>query len=319
MRGATNNTDMILFVCQNETSKKMSPFTSIAVLVALAAWNWAMIDAAPSRVHISQITHLVLRHGERTASRHAPSVWQIDCRAGCVSWQPATVECTPAGHDGRDVTWTCTVPNAPTHLHLVKANVGCEGWDFPDDEYIVAGSCGVEIELENRVAPRQTTTTTTTQHTSTPLGSTGHPARPTASAGEAADLASILFGVGIVMFGLFVVALLVLASCAMAGCCERSSTPPSYVTATVAPPAAAAAAGPVFVASAPSAPVYVASPPSAVHHVHHHDSPPSGLRARHGVSFAPTPPTVTTTTSTSVTTREGETHATSVGATTKRR
>lgn len=48
----------------------------------------------------------------------------------------------------------CTVPNMPDRYDLGQIQVTCEGYDYPDDPYILRGSCGVEYELVIRDASK---------------------------------------------------------------------------------------------------------------------------------------------------------------------
>ena len=36
----------------------------------------------------------------------------------------------------------------PTEFKFGKIQVGCEGYDYPDDPYILAGSCGLEYTID---------------------------------------------------------------------------------------------------------------------------------------------------------------------------
>lgn len=47
---------------------------------------------------------------------------------------------------GRSIQWTCTA-SLPPEFKLGSTDVICEGYDSPDDPYILKGSCGVEYRL----------------------------------------------------------------------------------------------------------------------------------------------------------------------------
>jgi hypothetical protein len=55
------------------------------------------------------------------------------------------------GFDGYDVNWECK-SNLPTGVRLSHVIVGCEGYDQPDDPYILHGSCQAIFSLEGAVA-----------------------------------------------------------------------------------------------------------------------------------------------------------------------
>eukprot|EP00158_Paraphelidium_tribonemae_P002040 Partr_v1_DN25064_c0_g2_i1_m51113 putative transmembrane protein 66 len=61
------------------------------------------------------------------------------------------MQCRNVGSDGRDVQWAChAAPELPDGLKFGFTNVACEGYDYPDDPYVLAGSCGVEYSLHDR-------------------------------------------------------------------------------------------------------------------------------------------------------------------------
>src|ERR1051326_8053924 len=51
-----------------------------------------------------------------------------------------------ASYDSDNPDWTCTA-SLPPHFKLGSTDVICEGYDSPDDPYILKGSCGVEYRL----------------------------------------------------------------------------------------------------------------------------------------------------------------------------
>merc|ERR1712004_440686 len=51
------------------------------------------------------------------------------------------------GSDGRGVQWECKA-DMDNGLRFGQVEVVCEGYDYPDDPYILAGSCGLEYTLE---------------------------------------------------------------------------------------------------------------------------------------------------------------------------
>jgi hypothetical protein len=58
------------------------------------------------------------------------------------------IRCKNSGSDynEEDIQWTCTA-SLPEEFKLGSTDVICEGYDFPDDPYILKGSCGVEYRL----------------------------------------------------------------------------------------------------------------------------------------------------------------------------
>ncbi|GKT35135.1 Store-operated calcium entry-associated regulatory factor like protein [Aduncisulcus paluster] len=100
-------------------------------------------------VHISEIKSLVLHQGEFTTSRKGQYYPQVVVSGGSArneSHHVKTIMCKNIGYDGRTVNWECktTLPNS---LDIGQYQVVCEGWNGPGDDYVVPGSCNVEIEL----------------------------------------------------------------------------------------------------------------------------------------------------------------------------
>jgi hypothetical protein len=58
------------------------------------------------------------------------------------------MRCKNAGadYDENNIQWTCTA-SLPEEFKLGSTDVICEGYDSPDDPYILKGSCGVEYRL----------------------------------------------------------------------------------------------------------------------------------------------------------------------------
>lgn len=58
------------------------------------------------------------------------------------------MRCKNAGsdYDENNIQWTCTA-SLPEEFKLGSTDVICEGYDYPEDPYILKGSCGVEYRL----------------------------------------------------------------------------------------------------------------------------------------------------------------------------
>merc|ERR1719228_2471248 len=46
-----------------------------------------------------------------------------------------------------DIQWECKT-DMPFEYKFGKIQVGCEGYDYPDDPYVLAGSCGLEYTID---------------------------------------------------------------------------------------------------------------------------------------------------------------------------
>ena len=74
---------------------------------------------------------------------------QLKCVGGSAAgkFTPKVVQCYNRGWDGQDVQWECKT-DMDNDFRFGDINVICEGYDYPDDPYILAGSCGLEYTLD---------------------------------------------------------------------------------------------------------------------------------------------------------------------------
>ena len=80
-----------------------------------------------------------------TNGRRSSPVPQLKCvggTAGCHAFQPQVVQCINRGSDGYDVQWECKT-DMDSAYRFGQIQVSCEGYDYPDDPYVLRGSCGV--------------------------------------------------------------------------------------------------------------------------------------------------------------------------------
>uniref|UniRef100_A0A8C0IH89 Store-operated calcium entry-associated regulatory factor n=1 Tax=Bubo bubo TaxID=30461 RepID=A0A8C0IH89_BUBBB len=103
----------------------------------------------PGRVLLREVQALTLYRGQYTAFRRTAAVPQLQCTggtAGC-SHVPEVVQCYNRGWDGYDVQWQCKADLE--HIYRFgQIEVSCEGYDYPDDPYILRGSCSLLFRLE---------------------------------------------------------------------------------------------------------------------------------------------------------------------------
>lgn len=104
-------------------------------------------DAIP----LSQIRTLTLHSPSKTTSRRLPPIPQLKCISPapiCALHPVDTMRCTNQGssYSPSDVEWSCTA-SLPPELRLGSTDVLCEGYDGPEDELVLKGSCGVEYRL----------------------------------------------------------------------------------------------------------------------------------------------------------------------------
>merc|ERR1712013_103131 len=88
--------------------------------------------------------------------RRSSPVPQLSCVGGSGRGrgEPGVVQCYNRGWDGREVQWECKA-DMEGSVRFGKVEVVCEGYDYPEDEYILAGSCGLEYTLELTKEGRQ--------------------------------------------------------------------------------------------------------------------------------------------------------------------
>ena len=101
-------------------------------------------------VLLSNIRTLTLHNNRQTTARRGPAVPQLECVGGNAKGLHAVdvMRCTNEGADyaPEDVQWTC-VANLPAEFKLGSTEVVCEGYESPEDPYVLSGSCGVEYRL----------------------------------------------------------------------------------------------------------------------------------------------------------------------------
>ncbi len=128
----------------------------------------------PNAVLLSEVKTLTLNPGQQTTGRRSSPQPQLQCTGGAGKQYAHTlgpVQCYNTGFDGRDFQWRCE-SQMDGRVRFGRLDVSCEGYRDPDDEWILAGSCGLEYELDlvpatpaTPVVKKTTTTTTkTTQH-----------------------------------------------------------------------------------------------------------------------------------------------------------
>lgn len=101
-------------------------------------------------VLLSKVKTLTLRDGELTSHRRVKPLPQLNCVGGSAKglYDVDVMRCTNSGaeYDNEDIQWTCKA-ELPPEFKLGRTDVICEGYDNPDDPYILKGSCGVEYRL----------------------------------------------------------------------------------------------------------------------------------------------------------------------------
>lgn len=122
---------------------------------------WCFLGEALGQMYqktkLKNVDVLTLYQGRMTNGRRSAPVPQLQCKggtAGCGAFIPEIVQCYNRGSDGLDIQWECKT-DMDNEYRFGKISVSCEGYDYPDDPYILAGSCGLEYTIDRTNAGKQ--------------------------------------------------------------------------------------------------------------------------------------------------------------------
>lgn len=131
------------------------PTQTITMIYAIMFGLLTMVSKtgadAGQKVLLKDVTSLVFTKGELTTGRRSAPVSQLLCDSewAVCRYEPSSIGCKNTGWDGNDVVWQCEVTGGlPSNVKLGKMKVSCEGYEYPDDPYILKGSCGLIYRLE---------------------------------------------------------------------------------------------------------------------------------------------------------------------------
>jgi len=102
------------------------------------------------KIKLTDVNVLTLHQGKMTNSRRTHPVPQLQCvggSGGCSAFTPRVVQCYNTGFDGYDVQWECKT-DMDGRYRFGEIAVNCEGYSYPDDPYILKGSCGLEYSID---------------------------------------------------------------------------------------------------------------------------------------------------------------------------
>ncbi|VDN55287.1 unnamed protein product [Dracunculus medinensis] len=105
--------------------------------------------SSDDKVRLTDVTALTLRRGQYTTARRSPAVPQLRCVGGSAKglYEPAVIQCYNRGFDGADMQWECKAEMDEAY-QFGMIQISCEGYSYPEDPYILRGSCGLQYELE---------------------------------------------------------------------------------------------------------------------------------------------------------------------------
>jgi len=125
--------------------------------LSLAAIFLLLLEAQPAEAQTrghdailaDQVTGVLLKKGVYANGRRTRRVPQLQCIGGSAAgkFEPDQVACTKAFTDGRDVYWKCEA-DMPDLYKFGTTEVNCEGYNYPDDAYILEGSCALRYTLD---------------------------------------------------------------------------------------------------------------------------------------------------------------------------
>ncbi|XP_064477475.1 store-operated calcium entry-associated regulatory factor-like [Ornithodoros turicata] len=118
-------------------------------LILVVVLSLLRITEGQNKVKLKDVSTLTLHSGRMTTGRRTSPVPQLKCiggSAGCTN-TPHVVQCYNRGTDGSDVQWECKAEMSKAQ-RFGTVEVFCEGYDYPDDPYVLQGSCGLEYTLD---------------------------------------------------------------------------------------------------------------------------------------------------------------------------
>ncbi|KAF2275202.1 uncharacterized protein EI97DRAFT_434440 [Westerdykella ornata] len=131
----------------------MHPISLLSLLLfssALPTPASALRSSNAQKIKLSNVQSLTLRKDKMTSHRRVPAIPQLRCVGGSAKglYEVDIMRCKNEGSDyaSEDIQWACTA-SLPEEFKLGSTDVICEGYDSPDDEYVLKGSCGVEYRL----------------------------------------------------------------------------------------------------------------------------------------------------------------------------
>jgi hypothetical protein len=102
------------------------------------------------RIRLSEVSSLTFYSGRMRTGRRSSVVPQLECVGGDTgchrSLIPSSVKCDNRGHDAVDVQWKCTA-KLDKAVEFGSVSVSCEGFDYPQDPFVLNESCGLQYEL----------------------------------------------------------------------------------------------------------------------------------------------------------------------------
>ena len=126
--------------------------TALFLLVLVGGCTITHAASGADRILLEDVGALVLKPGDMTSGRRAAPLSQLSCigGVGCDGkYALDSVMCKNIGTDGNDVNWECTA-EMPNDVKFGFTEINCEGYDSPDDQYVLVGSCQLRYNIKHR-------------------------------------------------------------------------------------------------------------------------------------------------------------------------
>jgi hypothetical protein len=86
------------------------------------------------------------------SSIHDQHYLQIECFSDpqqlCLDYGPTVIECDNTNpQTSPDFNWQCKPVNWSLRHHIIESNIVCEGWDDDFDQFVVEGSCRIQLRM----------------------------------------------------------------------------------------------------------------------------------------------------------------------------
>ena len=149
----------------------MTKFTKMIIITTaflLTSVN-SVSDDNTDKVLLKNVETLTFSKDLVTTGRRSSPVSQMTCASGPCHLRPSTVACKNIGIADKDPSWDCKAELSGSKLSYVE--VSCEGYDYPDDPYILVGSCGLIYKLQYKDSSHQTINYTEYSDSDKPEGS----------------------------------------------------------------------------------------------------------------------------------------------------
>lgn len=120
-----------------------------------------------NKIYLPNVNTLIFNKDEMTSFRRTSAIPKLTCVPGngfsntfdannaCHDFAPSVIQCKNTGiDDDGQQTWECQA-DLSDWFSLGQTVVSCEGYNDPNDPYVLSGSCGLEYQLNLTPKGRQ--------------------------------------------------------------------------------------------------------------------------------------------------------------------